>query len=257
MDQSLMKAMILAAGLGTRLRPLTDTLPKALVEIRGRPMLAWIIDRLALHGVTDIIVNAHYLADQIEAFVARYSDESRFERLKLTVSREDKLLGTGGGIQHASWFFDDGEPFIVHNTDVITDLNLNHLVEAHCKSQALATMAVKMRETKRFLLFDENHTLCGWESTDPPESRMIGTKTGSVTALPFMAVHAASPDIFRHITGTPPFSILDAYLGLASEGHRIGAFRDDGARWMDVGRIAHLSQAETNFGAEYFDRLAE
>ena len=252
-----MKAIILAAGLGTRLRPLTDTLPKALVEVRGRPLLAWVIDRLAQHGVTDIIVNAYYLADQIEAFVTRYSDESRFERLKLAVSREDKLLGTGGGIQHASWFFDDGEPFLVHNTDVITDLNLNRLMEAHTKSHALATMAVKMRETKRFLLFDEDHTLCGWQSTDPQETRMIRTTTGSITALPFMAVHAASPDIFRHITGIPPFSILDAYLDLASEGHRIGSFRDDEARWMDVGRTAHLSQAETNFGAEYFDHLME
>mgnify|MGYP002017278594 CR=1 FL=1 len=252
-----MKAMILAAGLGTRLRPLTDTLPKALVEVRGRPLLAWVIDRLAQHGGTDIIVNAYYLADQIEAFAARYSDESRFERLKLTVSREDKLLGTGGGIQHASWFFDDGEPFLVHNTDVITDLNLNRLMEAHTKSHALATMAVKMRETKRFLLFDEDHTLCGWQSTDPPETRMTRTTTGSVTALPFMAVHAASPEIFRHMTGTPPFSILDAYLDLASEGHSIGAYRADAARWMDVGRIAHLRQAESNFGAEYFDHLTK
>ena len=250
-----MKAMILAAGLGTRLRPLTDTIPKALVEVRGRPLLAWVIDRLAQYGFTDIIVNAYYLADQIEAFVDRYPEETGIDGLRLVVSREEKLLGTGGGVQHASWFFDDGEPFLVHNTDIITDLDLNRLMKAHQQSEALATLAVKIRETKRFLLFDEAHTLCGWQSTDPPKTRMVRPTTGAVTPLPFMAVQVLSPEIFQHMNATAPFSILDVYLELAAGGDVIGAYRDDEARWMDVGRIAHLTQAVTYFGTDYFDRL--
>src|SRR5436309_7396949 len=138
-----MKAMILAAGLGTRLQPLTQTRPKALVEIAGMPLLAWVIARLAQHGFTEIVVNAYHLADQIAAFLDEYQRQPDHAGVSLAVSKETDLLGTGGGLQKAAWFLDDGQPFLVHNVDVLTDLDLNCLMEAHRDSGAIATLAVQ------------------------------------------------------------------------------------------------------------------
>lgn len=249
-----MKAMILAAGLGTRLRPLTDTRPKALVEVQGRPMLAWVLARLVRHGFTDIVVNAYHLADQIEAFADAYQDRYGHTGVRITVSRETCLLGTGGGVQQAAWFFDDGQPFLVHNADVLTDLDLSRLMDAHRNSDALATLAVHHRDATRCLLFD-GRGLCGWRFLQTDETRMARPVDGPVTPLPFMCAQVISPAIFDLLTLSSPFSLIDAYLELAAAGEPIMAFHGDGALWMDLGRREHLDRAPDFFGAAFFETL--
>ena len=180
-----MKAMILAAGLGTRLQPLTLNRPKALLEVEGVPLLGLVLARLSQQGFTDIVVNAHHFADQIVAFLDEYQKRSTHAKLTLAVSRETRLLDTGGGVQNVAWFFDDEQPFLVHNVDVLTDLNLKGLMEAHRSSKALATLAVRERKTTRYFLFDQEDRLCGWQSLKSNETRMagIGQRPAHTTGL--------------------------------------------------------------------------
>ena len=250
-----MKAMILAAGLGTRLQPLTLTRPKALLEVQGIPLLGLVIGRLAQHGFTEIVVNAYHLADQIVAFLDEYQKQSGHARLTVAVSRETKLLDTGGGVQNAGWFFDDGQPFLVHNVDVLTDLDLNRLMEAHRTSKALATLAVRERKTTRYFLFDPENRLCGWRSLQSHETRMARTVDGPVTPLSFMGIQVLSPIIFKRLAAAPPFSLVEAYLQLAAAGESITAFRADDARWMDLGRKEQLDLAPALFGRAFFESL--
>jgi len=250
-----MKAMILAAGLGSRLQPLTLNRPKALLEVQGVPLLALVLARLTQHGFTDIVVNAYHLADQIVAFLDDYQKQSGHARLTLAVSREIRLLDTGGGVQNAAWFFDDEQPFLVHNVDILTDLDLNRLMDAHRKSKALATLAVRERESTRYFLFDKEDRLCGWQSLESNETRMARTVNGTPTPLGFMGIQVISPKIFKKLTAAPPFSLVDAYLQLASLGESIKAFRADDSRWMDLGRKEQLELAPALFGQAFFETL--
>jgi len=250
-----MKAMILAAGLGTRLQPLTLNRPKALLDVQGVPLLGLVLARLAQHGFTDIVVNVYHLADQIVAYLDEYQKKSGQARLTLAVSRETKLLDTGGGVQNAAWFFGDEQSFLVHNVDVLTDLDLNRLMEAHRRSEALATLAVRERKTKRYFLFDEEDRLCGWQSLESSETRMARSVNGTPTPLGFMGIQVLSPKIFRKLTAAPPFSLVEAYLQLAGAGESIKAFRADDSRWMDLGRKEHLEQASELFGQAFFENL--
>jgi NDP-sugar pyrophosphorylase family protein len=250
-----MKAMILAAGLGSRLQPLTLNRPKALLELQGVPLLALVLARLAQHGFTNIVVNVYHLADQIVAFLDEYQKKSCHARLTLAVSRETKLLDTGGGVQNAAWFFNDEQPFLVHNVDVLTDLDLNQLMEAHRSSKALATLAVRERKTTRYFLFDREDRLCGWQSPEPDETRMARTVNGPITPLGFMGIQVLSPKIFEKLTAAPPFSLVDAYLQLAADGESIAAFRAGDSRWMDLGRKEHLEQAPALFGPAFLENL--
>ena len=156
-----MKAMILAAGLGTRLRPLTDDRPKALVEIAGRTMLEITLTRLRSFGVQDVIINVHHFAD----LVLQYLNAKDNFGMRIAVSQEQVLLDTGGGLKKAAYFFADSshlaEPFILHNVDVISTIDLRRIVQFHTENQALATLAVQDRETSRYLLFDQQLQLCG------------------------------------------------------------------------------------------------
>ena len=249
-----MKAMILAAGLGTRLQPLTDARPKALVTVAGRPMLYWVIARLARHGFTDIIINAHHFAEQIEAFAAAYDGAG----VSLTISVEEEILDTGGGVRKAAWFFDREEPFLVHNVDVLTDLDLSELMKAHRASNAgsasdvLATLAVKERKSSRHLLFDEAGRLGGWRSDITGKTRPVRSMEGPVTALPFMGVYVMSTAALGMMTGNGPFSIIDFFLDLAGTGSPIRAFRADETRWADLGSVDRIAAAERMFGADWF-----
>jgi NDP-sugar pyrophosphorylase family protein len=250
-----MKAMILAAGLGTRLQPLTQTRPKALVEIAGMPMLAWVIGRLAQHGFTEIVVNAYHLADQIAAFLDEYQRQPGNAGVSLAVSKETDLLGTGGGVQKAAWFLDDGHPFLVHNVDVLTDLDLNCLMEAHRDSGAIATLAVQERKSSRQFLFDDRLHLCGWQSIQSGQTRMARPTGGPMTPLSFTGIQVMSPDIFRRYSAEPPFSLVEAYLQLAAAGETITAFRADNTRWLDLGSQENLDRAIELFGAAFFEGL--
>ena len=258
-----MKAMILGAGLGTRLRPLTDARPKALVTVAGRPMLHWVIARLARHGFTDIIINAHHFADQIEAFVDTYDGPG----VSLPVSVEEEIMDTGGGARKAAWFFDREEPFLVHNVDVLTDLDLSGLMKAHRASDALATVAVKERKSSRHLLFDEAGRLCGWRSDITGETRKVRPARpshgphdphgphGPRTPLPFMGVYAMSPAALSKMTDTGPFSIIDFFLDLARTGGTVQAYRAEESRWADLGSVDRIAAAERLFGTGWLASL--
>ena len=222
-----MKAMILAAGLGTRLRPLTDDRPKALVEVAGRTMLEMTLSRLREYGVRDVIVNVHHFAGMI----VDYLKANRDFGMHIEISREDdRLLDTGGGLKKASWFFEsDTEPFILHNVDVVSTIDLDRMVEFHRTNDAVATLAVKDRPTSRPLLFDENLRLRG-----------RGSEIGR--ALAFSGIHVISSRLFPLLTEEGAFSIISSYLRLAPA-ERILGFRSDEYCWRDLGRIESIRNA--------------
>jgi NDP-sugar pyrophosphorylase family protein len=238
-----MKAMVLAAGLGTRLRPLTDDRPKALVTVAGRTLLEIVLERLHGFGVREVVVNAHHFAEKIVAYLAAHGNFG----MRIEVSREETLLDTGGGLKKAAAFFlaGDGagrdEPFFLHNVDVISSIDLGAMAEAHRERGALATLAVASREASRMLLFDEDLMLCGRRMKGDVE--MVRDLTGP-QALAFAGVHVVSPRIFGQMREAGAFSIIDAYLRLAGEGERVMAFRADGAYWRDLGRPESLAAAE-------------
>lgn len=231
-----MKAMILAAGLGTRLRPLTNTRPKALVEINHVPLLEIVLKRLISAGVTEVIINVHHFADQIAEFVKA----KEYFGVRIELSYEDQLLDTGGGLKNAAHFFSDGQPFIVHNVDVISNVDLQLMYQRHLTNNCLATLAVNHRETKRYLIFDEENLLCGWKSLRQDKSMVTRTPKGSTIKLGFCGIHVISPILFDKFIEEGAFSIFDSYLRLAGEGEQIMAFRVDDYDWQDVGKLEQL-----------------
>jgi len=236
-----MKAMIFAAGLGTRLRPLTDSCPKALIPINGVPLLELVIRRLEQAGVREILVNAHYFAEQIFEFVRQREPSAAV----LQVSDErDLLLDTGGGLKRVEWFFNENKPFFVHNVDVISDVNLLELYYFHCAhSDALATLCVLDRPSSRKLLFDATGALCGWEHQGRGERKMARTPDdGAWQPLAFSGIHVISPDIFRYMPTSSVFSMIDVYLSAAST-RRILAYQHHQGCWFDVGTPERLAQA--------------
>jgi len=236
-----MKAMVLAAGLGTRLRPLTDRRPKALVEVAGHTLLEITLVRLRSFGVREVIINVHHFAEMIADYLRARGDFG----MKIELSHEDDLLlDTGGGLKKAAHFFLDtpDEPFLLHNVDVISTIDLGCMVQAHRESRALATLAVQRRETARYLLFDERHELCGRRAgTDGPVE--MARTAEQTEALAFAGIHVISPRLLTQMTEEGAFSIIDTYLRLASAGERIVAFRADKYYWRDVGRLESLQQA--------------
>lgn len=227
------KAMILAAGLGTRLRPITDTLPKALVKVDGQTLLERAIQHLSDFGVKDIIINIHHFADSI----IQYLDQNEDFGVNITVSDErDDLLDTGGGLKKASWFFDDGHPFIVRNVDVISDLDLHGLMEDHQRTDALATLAIRNRETFRYFLFDHDQQLRGWTNLKTGEKIVSRKSTEDLKMLAFSGIQALSPEIFDLITEEGKFSLTDMYLRLSAN-QKISGFIDTSDVWKDVGKI--------------------
>ncbi len=238
-----MKAMVLAAGLGTRLRPITDSRPKALVEVSGRTLLEITLTRLRKFGVDEVIVNVHHLAGMIIEFLKSKND---FD-MRIEVSREEALLDTGGGLKKAAWFFLDDpkhldEPFILHNVDVISSIDLKRMVEYHSENQSLATLAVKNRETSRYLLFDEQNQFCGRRGRTGEKDELVRS-AGLLQPLAFSGIHVISPRLLPMIAEEGAFSIINSYLNLAARGQKILAFRVDEYYWRDLGRPADLIQA--------------
>jgi len=241
-----MKAMILAAGLGTRLRPLTDDRPKALVEISGRTLLEITLSRLRSFGVREVIINVHHFADMIVEYLKKNDNFG----MNIEVSREDALLDTGGGLKKAAHFFLRGsgdasshseEAFFVHNVDVLSTIDLRRMVQFHNDHQALATLAVQDRKTSRHLLFDGQFQLCGRRiGNDPPE--IVGGLQPAY-ALAFAGIHIVSPRLLAMLSEDGAFSIIGSYLRLAAEGERILAFRADQYYWRDLGQPENVAQA--------------
>jgi len=249
-----MKAMILAAGLGTRLRPLTDTRPKALVEVAGRTLLEITLERLRTFGVTEVIINVHHFADLVVDYLKSHNNFG----MRIEISREDDLLlDTGGGLKKAAWFFLEDprrldEPFLLHNVDVISNIDLARMLHFHNENRALATLAVQSRASSRQLLFNDHLQLCG---------RLIGNESGEwrvasgefeeradspLLTLAFAGIHVISPRLLPMLTETGVFSIIDAYLRLAGQGEKIFGFRGDEYYWRDLGRPADLTQAASD-----------
>jgi NDP-sugar pyrophosphorylase family protein len=236
-----MKAMILAAGLGTRLRPLTNDRPKALVEVAGHTLLEITLRRLASFGIREVIVNVHHFADS----VIEYLQKNHNFGLRIEISREDDLLlDTGGGLKKAAWFFleDDGhEPFLLYNVDVISTIDLRRMLQFHRENNALATLAVQPRDTSRRLLFDSDSQLCGRQTGK--EAPDIVRPTSETTSLAFSGIHVISPELLGMISEQGVFSIITTYLRLAALGHRILGFRADEYYWRDLGKPEHIAQA--------------
>ena len=227
--------MILAAGLGTRLRPLTDDRPKALVEVGGRTLLEICLERLRGFGVSEAIVNTHHYAAMIETYLKAHENFG----MRIEISREDALLDTGGGLKQAAWFFLESgdEPFVVHNVDVMSTIDLGAMVRFHQERGALATLAAQERKSSRYLLFDKDGLLCGRETE-------LVRDRGETTALAFAGIHVLSPRIFGEMTEEGAFSIIAAYLRLAGAGEKVVAFRADGCAWRDLGKPESIAEAE-------------
>ena len=238
-----MKAMILAAGLGTRLRPLTDERPKALVEVAGRTMLELTLSRLRSFDIREVIINVHHFAD----LILEYLEANHNFDMRIEVSREETLLDTGGGLKKAAHFFlkDSGgieKPFILHNVDVISTIDLRNMVQFHTEKQALVTLAVQDRKTSRYLLFDKELRLCGRRSGHIQKDKVVRSSQ-STEALAFCGIHVISPRLLGMMTEEGAFSILTPYLRLAAKGEKILAFRADRYHWRDLGSPEHVLQA--------------
>jgi NDP-sugar pyrophosphorylase family protein len=231
-----MKAMILAAGVGSRLRPLTDHCPKALIELNGVPMLEIVIRRLLEAGVDEIVVNVFHLAEMIVNFL----ESKRQFGIRIEVSREAELLDTGGSLKKVAHFFDDGTPFFLHNVDVVTDIDLGRMYRFHLARPALATLAVQAKTSRRYLLFDGRGQLCGWESVGENTRLWAGAPVERAERLAFTGVHVISPEIFPRMSEGKAFPIIRAYLRLAGHGERIQSFRADEWYWADIGSPAKL-----------------
>ena len=238
-----MKAMILAAGLGVRLRPITDSRPKALVKIAGRTLLEITLSRLRAFGIHEVIVNVHHRSDMILEYLKTNDNFG----MRIEVSREEILLDTGGGLKKTGYFFlEDSnrseEPFLLHNVDVIHTIDFRRMVQFHTEHQALATLAVQDRETTRYLLFDEQLRLCGRRSGQDQKTE-LARSSQRVQALAFSGIHIISPRLFARMTEDGAFSIITSYLRLAACGENILAFRADEYYWRDLGRPENVVQA--------------
>jgi NDP-sugar pyrophosphorylase family protein len=235
--------MVLAAGLGTRLRPLTNERPKALVEVAGRTLLEIALRRLADFGIRDVIINVHHFADM----VVDYLEANDNFGLQVEISREDVLLDTGGGLKKAGWFFaGDSEPFILHNVDVISTIDLGAMLRSHDEKQSLATLAVQNRSTSRYLLFDQRLQLCGRRLVREEKVEIVQA-AAQTHELAFAGIHVISPRLLSMLTEEGSFSIITSYLRLAGQKERIVGFRADAYEWQDLGTPENVAQAAARF----------
>ncbi len=250
-----MKAMIFAAGLGTRLRPLTLEIPKALVEINGVTLLEINIQRLIkLFGVTEIIVNTHHFSEKIEQFL---NEKNNFG-IRIEISREiEKPLETGGGLKKAAWFFDDGKPFFICNADILCTIDLNEMLAAHLKTKAVVTYAVQNRDTSRYMLHDSEMRMCGWmnvkekkaiidiisSQTVPQNSKPEIQNLKTLKLYSFSCFHIVNPKIFSAFPPEESFTIIDWYLRICGT-HKIMGYNHVGDAWCDIGTTATLEAAK-------------
>ena len=238
-----MKAMILAAGLGTRLKPFTDKHPKALAMVNNKTILQRNIRYLASFEINTIIINIHHFADQIISFIKK--NKGFGSNISFSDER-DEVLETGGGIKKAAWFFEkQNKPFVVMNVDVLTDMNLNAMISLHQTNKPLATLAVSSRKTSRYFLFNEQNILCGWKNVKTGEEK-ISRQSSKYIEKAFSGIHVISPEIFPLIKMEGKFSMVDVYLELA-KAHSIQAFDHSGSRFIDVGKPESILEAAQIF----------
>ncbi|MCQ2959498.1 MAG: nucleotidyltransferase family protein [Bacteroidales bacterium] len=244
-----MKAMIFAAGLGTRLKAMTENRPKALVECNGRTLLEFAILKLKYFGFSEIIVNVHHFSSQIIDFVASHD-----YGIPVRISDEtNQLLDTGGGLLFAKSLLQDSDPFLVCNVDIISSIDFNKMIEFHKQKNALVTLAVSDRKTSRYLLFDKNHQLCAWENRKTQEKKVVRESLEYIP-LAFSGIQIISPKIFDYISESGKFAIMDLYLRLAAE-HSIIAYDHTGDFWLDVGKFEEFESIENQVKNRKFEYL--
>lgn len=239
-----MKAFIFAAGLGTRLLEHTQNKPKALVNLAGKPLIRHAIEYLKSFGITDITINVFHFADQIIS----YLNENHSFDIDIHISDErDMLLDTGGGLKKAVIFLKGNEPILIYNVDVISNLNLNELLQYHLEQNTLATLVVRKRETSRYLLFDKSLQLTGWKNFKSGETRISRAESfADAQPLAFSGIQLIQPDLLKMINEEGKFPIMDLYLRLAKD-QSIKAFIDESSLWMDLGKPEELLTAEKLF----------
>ncbi|MBE6282386.1 MAG: nucleotidyltransferase family protein [Bacteroides sp.] len=237
-----MKAMIFAAGLGTRLKPLTDKMPKALVPVAGKPMLEHVINKLKAAGFDEIVINVHHFAQQIIDFLKANDNFG----IQIHISDEtEALLDTGGGIKKASPYFN--EPFLVHNADILSNVDLKALYDFHIASGNDATLLVSPRKTVRYLLFDDTNRLCGWVNKDTLQTKPDGFvyQPEIQKEYAFGGIHVISPTLFKYMENdwTGKFSIMDFYLQTCKEAH-LESYAKEDLHLIDIGKLDTLAKAE-------------
>jgi NDP-sugar pyrophosphorylase family protein len=232
-----MKAMIFSAGLGKRLGSITESIPKALVEINGKTALHRAVEKCTSAGFDEIIINVHHFADMMEDEVRRLNKKG----FRISVSDErEMLLENGGGLYRARAFFDKN-PFLLYNVDIISDLDLGALFRLHLEKKGLATLAVRHRPGNRFLLIDENGKLCGWRNLATGEEILARVKAEGLDEIAFSSMHIVEPEIFDYMS-EGIYSMIDLYLELASD-HAIYTLKHDEGYWIDVGTQESLEYA--------------
>jgi len=231
-----MQAMILAAGLGTRLKPITDELPKALVEVNGKTLLEIAIRNLIENDFRRIIINVHHFADKVKDFI----NNNTFAADIFISDESDLLLDTGGGIKHAQKFFDDS-PILVHNVDIISNLNLKEFYQYHISDDSVASLVVSNRKSNRYLLFNEADILCGWQDINKAE-KIIVRENSKLNQLAFNGIHILNPHLINSFPDEKVFSVIKAYLKIAGT-EDIHAYVSDDIKWIDVGKVDSLQKA--------------
>ncbi|HOA10001.1 MAG TPA: nucleotidyltransferase family protein [Tenuifilaceae bacterium] len=234
-----MKAMILAAGYGTRLLPLTQNKPKALIEVGGKPLLEHCIENLINFGFNEIVINTHYFASQVISFL----NSKTFDANIFISDETERLLDTGGGIFKARQFLDGNEPFLVHNVDIISNIDLAELYNIHGQADILATLAVNQRDSSRVFLFNNDMQLAGWRNMVTGKV-IISNFSPQLTAYAFCGIHVISPRIFSAIKATGVFSIVDIYLNLCKD-YRIQGVNLPNNFILDVGNPDSIAIAES------------
>lgn len=245
-----MKAMIFAAGLGKRLRPLTENQPKALVEIAGKSLLEWNILRLKAKGISEIVINIHHHAAQIRSFLKENYPEVQIS------DESDELLDTGGALLKAAPLLQGDEPILLHNVDVLSTIDISALLAYHQSKGGIATLAVREREGSRKLLFGEEDWLfCGWEDKDIDLKR-ISRRQRTFVERGFSGIHIIEPQLLDKIREKGRFSIIKSYLHIAKIANIYGYEHNEDA-WFDAGTIERLKTAETNWEKLDYEISAE
>ncbi|RMH66135.1 MAG: nucleotidyltransferase family protein [Calditrichaeota bacterium] len=238
------QAMILAAGVGSRLKPLTEKLPKALVPFHGVPMLEWLILKLKRYGYTRLIINVHHHAEHILSFIR----EKESFGVTISFSHENTLLDTGGALKQAIPHFDTSAPLLVHNADIISDIPFDVMESYHRQQHADVTLAVNQRTSSRYLRFTSAGQLCGWEN--PATGATLGQCPEAFMRRAFCGIHILNPDVWTHFPNEKVFSIIPFYIGYARS-HSVSGFDTGDRLWADIGTVSKWRTAQKIFPEKY------
>ena len=245
-----MKAMIFAAGLGTRLRPLTNSKPKALIPINNKSMLEWLILRLKKYDIKNIIINVHHHADQIIHFLR--SNENF--NINIEISHETNLLETGGGLKKAEWFFEGEKDILIHNSDILSDIDFSQLYLEHSINNSDATLCASIRKSNRYLLFDSANQLCGWKSTSENKTLWVDKPADPAYELAFNGIHIISGKLLKKFKAENKYPIIPEYLRLAKD-YKICAFNTLEYKCIDLGKTENIKNVSKYFNEKYFSNL--